>query len=204
MEKVKIISNEAGVCPYCNSEDIDYDVAKFEPNFIYYPCTCNKCKRYFEEWNELNFSGHNVGSSGEIEASDCLNKEIDYDGEYINDAGNDDKDIDWNNFDDLCEDYEDDKVEDSLDDGDYSIGSTKVKQKQPLQFKHIKDCWNALNKAESVNEVRELLRIFPRWSGDWWIDCADGKVLVCNNWYDRTCETWELDRETLDISYNED
>ena len=76
--KVKIISDQAGVCPYCNSEDIDYGAAKFEPNHIYYPCICNECKKYFEEWNELNFVGHNVGSSGEYEASDVINTEIEY------------------------------------------------------------------------------------------------------------------------------
>ena len=78
MNKVKLISNQAGVCPYCNSEDINYGAAKFKLNYIYYPCTCNECKRYFEEWNELHFSGHNVGSSGEYKASDYFEKEIEY------------------------------------------------------------------------------------------------------------------------------
>ena len=194
MSKVKIISNQAGVCPYCNSENIDYGVAKFEPNYIYYPCTCNECKKYFEEWNELNFSGNNVGSSGEYEASECLEKKIEYDEVEL--------DIDWENFDDLCEDYEDE--ENDIDGDGYPIVSAELEQKQPMQFNHIKDCWNALKKAETVNEVRELLKKFPRWSGDWWIDCNDGNVEVCNSWYDRTCETWKLDRETLYVSYNED
>lgn len=28
---------------------------------LYYPATCNDCKRDFEEWYKLGFVGHNVG-----------------------------------------------------------------------------------------------------------------------------------------------
>lgn len=76
--KVKILSNTLGVCPYCNSEDIDYGCVHFEADFLYFPCTCNTCNRYFEEWNTLTFAGLNVGRSGEYEAEHHLNEEIDY------------------------------------------------------------------------------------------------------------------------------
>lgn len=76
--KVKILSNTLGVCPYCNSEDIDYGSVHFEADFLYFPCTCNKCKRYFEEWNELTFAGLNVGRSGKYDANQYLGEEINY------------------------------------------------------------------------------------------------------------------------------
>ncbi len=76
--KVKIQSNQLGVCPYCGSESIDYGPARFEADLMYFPCTCMKCKRYFEEWNSLNFVGLNVGRSGEHQAEDVLGKEIEY------------------------------------------------------------------------------------------------------------------------------
>lgn len=79
MSKVKIISNRLGVCPYCNSERIEYMPSRNEVDMIYYPCTCRNCKRYFEEWYSLRFDGHNVGAHGEHEASYVLDKEIDYD-----------------------------------------------------------------------------------------------------------------------------
>ena len=78
MKKTKIISNTLGVCPYCNSESIDYGAVRFENNSLYFPCTCMKCKKYFEEWNNITFIGHNVGSSGEYEANDYIGKEIEY------------------------------------------------------------------------------------------------------------------------------
>ena len=162
MGKVKVISNQAGVCPYCNSEDIEYGVAKFEPNFIYYPCTCGQCKRYFEEWNELSFSGNNVGSSGEYEASDCLDKEIEYE-----------------------------------DDDEIIVN-------QHLQFTHINDCWKQLREAKSLEEVENLLKNFPSWSGNWWVESEYGQVIIFNDWYDKTCETWKLDREVLDIPYTKE
>ena len=65
MEKVKILSNKQGQCPYCNSNSITYSSMELEDNMVYYPCTCDNCKRYFEEWYELNFTGHNVGSNGQ-------------------------------------------------------------------------------------------------------------------------------------------
>lgn len=78
MGKVKIISNQLGVCPYCNSEDINYGQIQLEADHVYYPCECNTCGRYFQEWNYLQFVGHNVGPHGEYEASYILDEEIDY------------------------------------------------------------------------------------------------------------------------------
>lgn len=76
MEKIKIEVIEQGVCPYCGSQEITYNAIRFENDMLYFPCECETCKRYFEEWHTLHFEGHNVGSSGEYEA--VLNAEIEY------------------------------------------------------------------------------------------------------------------------------
>ena len=76
--KVKIISNEQGKCPYCNSHNIEYSSADFEENMVYYQCECEECKRYFEEWYELKFAGHNGGRNGNYLVDDVINKEIEY------------------------------------------------------------------------------------------------------------------------------
>lgn len=78
MDKIKIISNRLGVCPYCNSERIEYEPAKNEVDMMYYPCTCRNCKKYFEEWYSLRFAGHNVGCYGQYDADEYLNEEINY------------------------------------------------------------------------------------------------------------------------------
>ena len=76
MKKVKIKSNQLGVCPYCNSEEIEKGTARFEFDMMYFPCRCEKCGKYFEEWNSLEFTGNNVGSCGEYEA--VVGEEIEY------------------------------------------------------------------------------------------------------------------------------
>lgn len=78
--KVKILSNESGQCPYCNSKNIEYfDEVQEDSFMLYYKCECRECKRYFEEWYELQFAGLNVGADGCIEA--VVGEEIDYKGE---------------------------------------------------------------------------------------------------------------------------
>lgn len=57
---------EQGTCPYCGGTDIDYDVAEFEDDYIFYRATCSECKRSFEEWYKLEFVGHNVGDDFEV------------------------------------------------------------------------------------------------------------------------------------------
>ena len=76
--KVKIISNQLGKCPYCNSENIQHKFAQFELDMMYFKCVCDDCNRYFEEWNSISFTGYNVGSRGQYEASEYLGKEIEY------------------------------------------------------------------------------------------------------------------------------
>jgi len=56
-DKVEL-DGERGCCPYCGSEDIDYDALELEGESLYFPATCNECGNEFNEWYELEFSGH--------------------------------------------------------------------------------------------------------------------------------------------------
>jgi hypothetical protein len=79
MSKIKIKSNRVGVCPYCNGNSIEYSEVQFEGDHLFFPATCDKCGRHFEEWYYMDFSGHNVGNNGEHIAQVGL--EIDYEEE---------------------------------------------------------------------------------------------------------------------------
>ena len=76
--KVKILSNSEGKCPYCNNTDIEYGTLKIVDDMAHHPCTCIMCKKTFEQWYNFNFIGHNVGVRGLIDANDVLGKEINY------------------------------------------------------------------------------------------------------------------------------
>lgn len=45
-----------------------------------------------------------------------------------------------------------------------------------MNYTHIRDCWNALENAKSLSEMKELSDNFPRWSGDWSFD-----VIIIND-----------------------
>lgn len=66
-------------------------------------------------------------------------------------------------------------------------------------YEHINDCWNAIREAKTKEEVEQLFEEFPRWSGDWYIEEEDGYYVVYNSYYDRCCECYDTDKETLDI-----
>ena len=52
--------NEAGKCPYCGSEDLDYEGMEPEDDMVYYPWTCAYCGVSGEEWYNLAVIGHSV------------------------------------------------------------------------------------------------------------------------------------------------
>lgn len=69
---MKVKSNSSGKCPFCDSYNLEYGCVEFEDfDMAYFPWTCKNCKRQGEEWNKLQFIGHNVidknGNSIEIE-----------------------------------------------------------------------------------------------------------------------------------------
>ena len=52
---VEIIGHEAGKCPYCGSEDVEY--GSFEHCDIdgSYDLYCNECKQTSQEWYSLKY-----------------------------------------------------------------------------------------------------------------------------------------------------
>ena len=70
--KIVLGKIEQGTCPYCGSDEIDYDQCDHEDDMICYRATCCDCGRKFEEWYELKFAGHNVGTGLDIEASEGM------------------------------------------------------------------------------------------------------------------------------------
>lgn len=72
----KYISNNQGICPCCNSDNLDYDAVQFEDNMLYFPFTCLNCETQGEEWYSMDFTGHNVeNEDGSLdEVSDILNE----------------------------------------------------------------------------------------------------------------------------------
>ena len=46
---------QQGICPKCNSANIDYDVIEVVDNMVYYPCTCEECGYTYKEWYSLKF-----------------------------------------------------------------------------------------------------------------------------------------------------
>jgi len=64
---------EEGRCPYCGSLDNDYEAIRLaDDHLAYYPATCTKCHRKFEEWYQLKYVGHNCGDDLNIEAVEGL------------------------------------------------------------------------------------------------------------------------------------
>lgn len=69
---MKKLLNEVGKCPFCESDDLDYDAMEPEDgNMIYYPWTCNNCGKHGEEWYTMTFAGHS------IEVEDGFTEEVD-------------------------------------------------------------------------------------------------------------------------------
>lgn len=48
---------EAGICPKCGCEDIEYGTVDFgtDGGSIFYPVTCNNCGHQDKEWYDLIF-----------------------------------------------------------------------------------------------------------------------------------------------------
>lgn len=57
MTKIKF--NEQGTCPFCGSNDLEYDIAQRDGyGGIYYSWACNDCGAKGEEVYNLDFVGH--------------------------------------------------------------------------------------------------------------------------------------------------
>ena len=70
---------------------------------------------------------------------------------------------------------------------------------KPVAYKHIKDCWRALEKCQSIEEVEERFKEFPRWSGEWYWFYDNGSFCVRNDYSDEETEDYEV-RELEQLS----
>ena len=73
-----------------------------------------------------------------------------------------------------------------------------------MKLSHINDCWAEIRKAKTIEEVKDLFKNFPRWSGDWDVMIEDGQYVVYNTWFDERFGDFDTDRETLDIEVEEE
>ena len=55
-------------------------------------------------------------------------------------------------------------------------------------YNHINDCWADIKEAKTIEEVKNLFRKFPRWSGDWDVEIEDfdgeKRYIVTNTYWD--------------------
>lgn len=83
---MKFKSNKAGICPFCNSDFLNYDELQYDGNMGYFKWICSACGGTGEELYEMSFKGHNVDTNDGIveiinemiQESECENNE------YIN------------------------------------------------------------------------------------------------------------------------
>lgn len=59
-------SNWLGRCPFCDSDNLDYESIRLEGDCCYFPWMCKDCGNRGEEWYNLDFTGHNVYVSDEL------------------------------------------------------------------------------------------------------------------------------------------
>lgn len=57
---MKVKSNNAGYCPFCGENNLEYGTVVFEGEMCYFPWKCLTCEHEGEEWYSLEFIGHNV------------------------------------------------------------------------------------------------------------------------------------------------
>ena len=57
-DEMLLENSKSGICPHCESEDLDYDVLEIDGETLWYPVTCNNCKKSFREVHDLLFVGH--------------------------------------------------------------------------------------------------------------------------------------------------
>lgn len=72
-----------------------------------------------------------------------------------------------------------------------------------MEYRHIRDCWNALRDVEpaTIETYEKLLGEFPRWSGHWALQITDENEKICSitNMYVEYGEQ-QIDEESFDFS----
>ena len=52
--------SEAGKCPKCGNDNLEYGSASIEDTYIRYPWTCPNCSSEGSEYGNIVFDGHSV------------------------------------------------------------------------------------------------------------------------------------------------
>lgn len=75
-----------------------------------------------------------------------------------------------------------------------------------MTYKHIKDCWEAIENCKSLSKLKELFWEFPRWYGDWdyEINEEDKIITVINNYYIEQIDEDGHDEREYEFSQFED
>ena len=68
-----------------------------------------------------------------------------------------------------------------------------------MEINNIQDCWTLIRHEKTIEGVKKVLEMLPRWSGDWDVMVEDGQYVVYNTWFDERFGDFDTDRETLDI-----
>jgi hypothetical protein len=52
------LHGQKGICPYCDSENIDYGELYLDNESLYFPIVCVECGNEWAEWHDLKFVGN--------------------------------------------------------------------------------------------------------------------------------------------------
>ena len=50
------LSEEQGKCPYCGSENVNFEGPDLQDNMIFYDCHCANCDNDFVEWYDVEYA----------------------------------------------------------------------------------------------------------------------------------------------------
>lgn len=68
------------------------------------------------------------------------------------------------------------------------------------EYKHIRDCWNAIAECKTALEIKALIETFPRWSGDWDLEVGeDDELVVTNTGADACTEYCDITSKSLEV-----
>ena len=73
-----------------------------------------------------------------------------------------------------------------------------------MEIKNIQDCWTLIRHEKTIEGVKKVLEMLPRWSGDWDVMIEDGQYVVYNTWFDERFGDFDTDCEALDIEVEEE
>jgi hypothetical protein len=53
-------SNQQGICPSCDRDDLKYEREQFDGEYLYFKWTCCSCGKQGSEWYLMEFTGHKI------------------------------------------------------------------------------------------------------------------------------------------------